>query len=207
MTEKIMKLIEANTYRCERCEAAELINELRNANPWGHSSIGEAVTNWQPIKINNMKNLTINETDARTLYPEASKSLKKIFESTFGKDFFSQKITDRIKTFEDACNEIGIDSVTFDYEFDRADEIAYQKLKVIIRALNEGWKPNWDDTNERKWAPWFYMNSPSGFRFHDSYYAGTLTSSTGGSRLCFKSEELANYAANQFLDIYKAFLF
>ena len=153
-----------------------------------------------------MKTLTINELDARSIYSEASGDFKRKLESHFGTDFFSQKVTDRVKTFEDACNEVGIDPVTFDSEFDPVDETAYRKLKVIVRALNEGWVPDWDNGNQRKWSPWFYMDSPAGFRFDVSGYAVTGTYSTGGSRLCFKTEALANYAANQFLDIYKAFL-
>ncbi|MCS3134819.1 hypothetical protein NXW30_22015 [Phocaeicola vulgatus] len=38
--------------------------------------------------------------------------------------------------------------------------LAYHKLTVITRALNNGWKPNWDDQNEWKYYPLFrYVNA------------------------------------------------
>ena len=136
-----------------------------------------------------MKQLVINENRDKELYTNASVDFKLILEDTFGKEYFAQKITDRVKTFENACEVLGID-------------VAHKQLKVIARALNEGWEPNWDDGNQRKWYPRFSHNQP-GFRLLavDYVYAGT----TVGSRLVFKSEELARYAATQFLDIYKEF--
>lgn len=152
-----------------------------------------------------MNLLVIDAQNAPSVYREAGKELKKKLEEVFGKKVLTQKITDRIKTFEDACNELGIDPEHFveivGY-MEPKDELAYRKLKVIVKALNEGWEPNWNDSSERKWRPWFYLNAP-GFRFYDSYCDLTSSSSAGGSRLCFKSEELCNYAAQQFLDIYK----
>jgi hypothetical protein len=151
-----------------------------------------------------MNLLVIDAQNAPEVYREAGKELKKVMEKTFGKDLLSKKVTDRIKSFEDACKELGISQKVFNesIEHDAPDEIAYKKMKLITIALNEGWQPNWDDSNERKWRPWFYLNSP-GFRFSGSFFGRTYSYSAGGSRLCFKSEELCNYAAKQFLDIYK----
>ena len=151
-----------------------------------------------------MNLLVIDAQNAPEVYREAGKELKKVMEKTFGKDLLSKKVTDRIKSFEDACKELGFSQKIFNesIENDSPDEIAYKKMKVITKALNEGWEPNWDDSDERKWRPWFFLNSP-GFRFYVSYYAGTDSDSAGGSRLCFKSGELCSYAAKQFLDIYK----
>lgn len=149
-----------------------------------------------------MKTLSISDQDARKIYPSALPELKTILEGSFGKDFFSQKITDRIKTFEDACAETGINPNDENFRIGTPDEIAYKKLKVIVKALNEGWFPNWNKSSEYKWRPWFYLDSP-GFRFHDTYCG--RTGSTVGSRLCFKSEELCEYAAKQFIDLHKDF--
>lgn len=147
-----------------------------------------------------MKTLTLTEQDARKIYPKAPNELKVILENSFTKSFFQKKITDRIKTFEDACLESGEDPDELKFREGTDDEIAYRKLKVIIKALNEEWTPDWNDGNQRKWRPWFYLNSP-GFRFDDAY--DDNANSTVGSRLCFKSEELCVYAANQFLYLYK----
>lgn len=54
-----------------------------------------------------MKTLQIEDKEARKLFPVASAEMKAILVSTFGAEFFSGKITDRIKTYEDACAETG----------------------------------------------------------------------------------------------------
>jgi hypothetical protein len=146
-----------------------------------------------------MTTLSISDNDALKEYPSASPVIKTILETSFGKAFFSQKITDRVKSFEDACNVLGISTNIIG---GTADEIAYRKLKIIIQALNEGWTPNWNDTDEPKYYPWFYQNAP-GFRLN-SVVCRYITSIVG-SRLCFRSRELAEYAVAQFPDLYKTF--
>ena len=148
-----------------------------------------------------MKTLQIDEKNARKLYPSASAEFKATLEDTFGKEFFSQKITDRVKTFDDACEVLGINRLTFS-DSDTPDEIAYKKIKIIVKALNEGWAPNWDNSSEYKYYPWFDMTK-NGFSgvFSDRWFACT----TVGSRLCFKNAELAKYAGTQFNSIYKDF--
>lgn len=52
----------------------------------------------------------------------------------------AKKITDRIKTFLDACEALNISIDWFEEQtqFDSPDEKAYKKMKIIARALNEG---------------------------------------------------------------------
>ncbi len=154
-----------------------------------------------------MKNLQLDKKTALKIYHKSSAEVKEILISTFGAECFSGKIIDRIKTFEDACNELGISNDScrpiFDEDED-PDEIAYKKLKVIIAAVNEGWKPDWTDTNQKKWYPWFALSS--GFGFSHSYYHDTYAYTAVGSRLCFPSQELSDYVATQFIDLYKQFI-
>jgi hypothetical protein len=133
------------------------------------------------------------------------------FDTTTGVVSFKEKpknIKERIKTFSDVLNHLGIDEDDFNDENEGldADEIAYRKLKLIVKALNEGWIPDWSNSNETKYFPWFRMGSSSGsgFSFHVCDYWGT--DSHVGSRLCFKSRELAEYAGKQFTEIYKEFM-
>ena len=138
----------------------------------------------------------------------------KILEIAFGGKAkrTSGKITDRIKTFEDACKELGIDAsgkaTVSTTESELSDDLksiaAYTQLIIIVRALNEGWKPNWEDGNEKKWFPWFVYKSGFGFSYTD--YDHWDTNTHVGSRLCFKTEELAKYAATQFESIYNDYL-
>lgn len=117
-------------------------------------------------------------------------------------------ITKKIKSFEDACEQLGVNPeevIAFKepkFGFQKAANSA-AKLTVIAEALNEGWVPDWDDHNQWKYYPWFRM-AGSGFAFTD--FVRACTYSDDGSRLVFKSAELAEYAGNQFSDIYHEFM-
>ena len=107
-------------------------------------------------------------------------------------------ITKRVKTYADACAVLGIEpmneTVLAKLGFTK-DEIAYRKLKTIAEALNEGWRPDWANSNEYKYWPWFVYNPAASY---------TLTHVV--SRLCYKTRELATYAGRQFEGLYNDFL-
>lgn len=160
-----------------------------------------------------MKTLKLTEEKALSLYATASAEFKTLLEENFGKEFFNQKITDRVKTFEDACEVIGFlypnDVIPYPYPAPNSDSQkainAFAKLQLICRALNEGWKPDWKNPNQYKYYPWFEANS-AGFGFSFTYYVRWNTNTNVGARLCFKTSELAEYAGKQFIDIYNDFL-
>ena len=113
-----------------------------------------------------------------------------------------QDIRDRVKTYEDACRVLGIDTKTPELpnipERDRRGVTAYYKLIIIARALNEGWEPDWKDREQDKVVPYFHFdrenNTTAGFAFAHTYDAPSHTSASIGSRLCFKNETLAEWA-------------
>jgi len=109
-----------------------------------------------------------------------------------------------IKTFNDACIELRINPSNVFNMVDTTDEKAYKMLKIIAKAINQGWTPDWSNFNQRKYWPWF--NLSSGFGFVGSYCASDRTLTPVGSRLCFENEEKCNYAGKQFIDIYRDFL-
>lgn len=119
-------------------------------------------------------------------------------------------ITETVKTFEDACKALGIEPalpvVSMLPEKHQKAIIAHYKLVTICEALNEGWQPNWNNLDEYKYYPWPAIDAseaiPSGFGFSDSLYDDTNTRTDVGSRLCFKSRELALYALEQFKELY-----
>lgn len=157
-----------------------------------------------------MKTLQISEQNARQLYLTASPEFKTTLEDSFGKDFFSQSIMDRVKSYEDACSVLGEDPM--DEESLRnlgfsKDEIVYRKLKTIARALNEGWVAKVYDNEEERYYPYFRHNgSPSGFAFYYSLCGRSFACAGSGSRLCFKSSELSDYAGRQFIDLWREFI-
>lgn len=80
-------------------------------------------------------------------------------------------VTERIKTFEDACRELGEEhpliqayrqileiATCEDYmkETFGVDMVAYLKLRIICAALNEGWEPKFTE-DEWRYYPWFYF--------------------------------------------------
>ena len=117
-------------------------------------------------------------------------------------------IIEKVKSFEDACKLLDITPsvpvVTGIPEKYQKPLIANYQLMVIAEALNEGWTPDWSNGEWDKWYPWFNMNDSSSagrFSFYDAAYQ--RSGSSVGSRLCFKSEALADYAGTQFLELYR----
>ncbi|MGV8094486.1 MAG: hypothetical protein AB2L24_21745 [Mangrovibacterium sp.] len=153
--------------------------------------------------------MKIEKTTAKKLYRESPKWFKKQLEKEFGAEFFTPNYFENLKTVEDCCRKLGVDPASLVNENDTPDEIAYKSLKIVIRAINTNekgviWEPDWNNTDQRKWWPWFNLSSGFGFSCSDCSYDNTHTSV--GSRLCFESEEKSNYAATQFSELYKQFL-
>ena len=111
-----------------------------------------------------------------------------------------------IKSFEDACKFLGIEPTLPELkeipeEF-RKPVIAAYKLMIIFKAINNGWKPDWSNSEERKYFPWFWVLS-SGFGFDASDYGYSTSYTRSGSRLCTDTAEKALYIAKQFEQEYK----
>lgn len=156
-----------------------------------------------------MSNEAIVKSELIKRFEKATKTQKAALVELFGEDYFEVNITDRIKSFEDACEVLGctksLPDVSMFPDKHQKSILAYYKLIVIVEALNEGWTPNWKDENEYKYYPWFKVLS-SGFGFSNSYYGYGLTGTAVGSRLCFKSRDLSDYAGKQFVEIYNDYL-
>lgn len=141
-------------------------------------------------------------------YKSSSKEEKELLKDIFG-DIFPKNVMERIKTIDNVLKENGISKKEFDKSCTglSEDEINYRLLKLIAKALNEGWLPNWKDSDEYKYVPWFKMNdSSSASRFSYGGCDGWVTVTNVGSRLCYKSSELAKYAGTQFLEIYRKYM-
>lgn len=154
----------------------------------------------------------------------------------------NRPVTERIKTLEDACNELGEENVfvqayrtaefnTSGNQNDVSDVVAYLKLRVIAEALNEGWQPRFTK-DEYRWYPWLYLCTQEeidkmdkeqkkklclfgGASDHGAYcglanagsHFGWSASEAGVSaRLAVKSEALAKYFGQQFIDIWSDYV-
>lgn len=190
----------------------------------------------------NNETLNINKENVLNVYGSATDEQKAMLEIIFGKDTFKSKdITERIKTFEDACKELGSDHpLVLAYQNtnlrdaevanDNKDIIAYMKLRIIVAALNEGWEPQFIP-GEYRWSPYFVLytkdeidemdektrarvvfrsynsaNAYGGVSFAYSSYDSASVNASIGSRLAFKTDDLAEYAGKQFIEIYADFM-
>lgn len=113
------------------------------------------------------------------------------------------------------------------------DILAFAKLRVIAEAMNDGWKPKFDG-DECRYYPWFYIytkeeyekldeddkkacrvvgrsyfnsNANGGLVYAIALNASSYSFSNYGSRLAFKTRELAKYCGKQFIDIWAEYLF
>lgn len=116
-----------------------------------------------------MKSLSLNVPDeqAQAFAKELATLMKKHGVEVENKEALDamRPITERVKTFEDACNELGEENAlvqayrtaefnTSGNQNDVSDVVAYLKLRIIVAALNEGWQPTFSD-DEYRYYPWF----------------------------------------------------
>ncbi len=154
-----------------------------------------------------METLDVNKENAVKAYAEADPKTKSLLANLFGKKTFISDTRELIKTFEDACEFEGIDPDQFasDNEDLSPDEYAYKQLKIIVKALNGGEVQDYKDASVWKYYPYFNSTgSGSGFSCSDSYY--DYGYSFVGSRLLFKTSDLAVYAGKKFTSIYNQYL-
>ena len=124
----------------------------------------------------------------------------------------------------------GVANINFDFT---QDIIAYLKLRIICASLNEGWKPTFDGSRCR-YYPWFYIytkeeykklnkdekkkcrvvsrssnyaNAYGGVVYSYALGASSVSHTHVGSRIVFKTRELAEYCEKQFIDIWEDYLF
>lgn len=142
-------------------------------------------------------------------------------------DFYTEEqeytdICERVKSYADACAVLGVgkmDEKAMKACGFRPDEIARRKLETITEALNEGWRPDWSNTDEPKYYPWFYIKpdagkdaevkpsgATAGLANAITNYAAANTLAHIGSRLCFHERRTAAYAGDTFRDLYAQIL-
>ena len=108
------------------------------------------------------------------------------------KFFIRNNIMSKITCYADACKALGISS--------SEKRSAYERLCIIIKALNEGWYPNFNNRSEYKYWNYFYMVDGV-FSYSDT--TGNLAHMYVPSALYLKSRELAEYAKDIAFEEYK----
>lgn len=176
-------------------------------------------------------------------YRSTSTDGRKAVKEALGEQFSEAlPATERVKTYEDAVWELGNDhplveaASSAEWRFTNSEDkdiIAYLKLRVIVAALNDGWKPQFVP-GELRWYPWYeliskdeydamsedekqerrcvgrsgsYADAVGGLVYSSADYASSFSYADSGSRLAFKSEALAEYAGKQFAELFANFCF
>lgn len=93
------------------------------------------------------------------------------------------------------------------HESDTKDEIAYKKLKVIVKAHNmkdgKVWVPDYANPKEYKYEPLWY-SSGSGLSY--DYCVNWHSDSTVGSRLCSHKWQICKFIALHHIDLYTDYI-
>ena len=163
-------------------------------------------------------------------YVENKPELKDLLNTLF--EYEQKNVTERIKTFEDACKELE-DNHPFVIQYreifnnflngaserNSCDIVAYLKLRIICTALNDGWMPKFE-AGEYRYYPFLVLctkdeienidenkkkdlfSTDSGFVYAYTDFDFGSTSVFIGSYLVLKTRELAEYCCKQFIDLW-----
>lgn len=188
-------------------------------------------------------NIDFSQEQLVAFYRSTSTDGRKAVKEALGEQFSEAlPATERVKTYEDAVWELGNDhplveaASSAEWRFTNSEDkdiIAYLKLRVIVAALNDGWKPQFVP-GELRWYPWYELiskdeydamsedekqerrcvgrsgnnaNASGGLVSLNAFGASSFSVAAYGSRLAFKSEELAEYAGKQFAELFADFCF
>ena len=188
-------------------------------------------------------NIDFSQEQLVAFYRSTSTDGRKAVKEALGEQFSEAlPATERVKTYEDAVWELGNDhplveaASSAEWRFTNSEDkdiIAYLKLRVIVAALNDGWKPQFGP-GELRWYPWYELiskdeydamsedekqerrcvgrsvndaSASGGLVYSSAHNASSYSFAVLGSRLAFKSEALAEYAGKQFAELFADFCF
>lgn len=118
----------------------------------------------------------------------------------------------QFETWEDICKALNIDpvaSLSFADQLpdeDKAPVTAFFKLSKLSKACYGDKAPDWQNANEYKYFPYFDMDDSddsTGFGLGYVYTSYWGANTISGSRLCFPTREMAEYAGRNFIAWYR----
>jgi hypothetical protein len=134
---------------------------------------------------------------ARHFYKTGNKDTRDVLEEVFGKESFRRDWR-QIRNYKDACEALDIDpkeplkNIAHNLpEWLVNARAKYIKAVIITAAINEGWQPDYSNSDQQKWFPW-YKSSGRGLVFHVVFFVRTGT--CVGPRLVFETSEKAQHA-------------
>lgn len=182
-----------------------------------------------------MSTININREEAHKAYAALSAEERAAVEKVVPRRFLiPEDIMERVRTFNEACEEIGKDHeyvrtyaatvLAIKERLDMQDVLSYLRLRVIVCALNDGWDSR-DDMYETGFGPHYILLDKEEYEqlsaFDKAMCVELWTDVDGvplhakigvcklccGNALALRTPELARYAGFQFAREYKCLLF
>ncbi len=163
---------------------------------------GVACESWQKKFDNEFKsNVFSDEIYIEESFVQEMKSAladekqKRIFNKLF-KDLIDDNVLG-VKTYKDVCKKLGEKEVTLK-DFPNKRILAYTKIDQIQRFFNGKWKPDFSNSSQNKYYPYFKMDS-GGLVLSDVINDFWTCD---GLVAYYKSSEIAEHVGNNFNTIY-----
>lgn len=178
--------------------------------------------------MDKQKEITLSKQYVKDLYERSNEVEKNLLERMFGRSLFNpdKVIMERIKTFDDAYDEITNHPFAWEYnelctttKYETSANLTFTKLKIIAKALNG--QCDLEVPNHKRWYPRFVVKKVNSvnektiyhdavlvkrngvyFMFFDVVSNDEVVSEASNINTCFRTRELAEYAGKQFIDIY-----
>lgn len=117
----------------------------------------------------------------------------------------------RIRNYSDICKELNIEELTIEhFKFlpleQQRRQLAYHKLCNISKVFNGNWIPDFKNSSQYKYFPYFTKNKNGSWSVISSSAAYYFGYSLLGFGLYFKDEKTALHVVNLFLEIYLDYL-
>jgi hypothetical protein len=130
----------------------------------------------------------------------------KVFKKVFA-DYIKEESFEDVTDYKEVCKRLAVPVLTEkDFSFlpqdQRGKALAFHKIKNLEKFFNKNWVPNFSDSSEYKYYPYFEKRSGR-WVFIGSY--GYLYGFSGGVGL-YKSKEISDHIGNNFKDIYISLL-
>lgn len=157
-------------------------------------------------QINN--EIDISEELLLKAYNEADNKQKKFLEKFFVINT-PKKLLDGIKSFDDIL-KIGGETLENVIPYSHPKTKRQKRLNAVARIqfaeeiLNEGWIPNWKDSSEYKYYPYFEYKVLGGWCFffsYDCYFSISIAVPA-----YFKSKEISDFVGKLLIEDYKEFI-
>lgn len=119
-------------------------------------------------------NLKLTLDKAQEAYKKANSDQKALLIDLYGYEHFLTSVKDRLKGYESACIILGkipltIESFNFLGSVQAKKQYARHKIVTGFEAINEGWVPDYDNTNQAKYEIWV-EGKKYGFSSSVNYY-------------------------------------